>query len=220
MSIMLAAMTAAIVTGNVNQPYIGQPYGGRSDRERTLVMPPEYPYEIADSVRRPNFGGKLWISSNTIIGGQPSYRYGPVSPGAAYYGAPERSNGAIPVRVQHLITTVGPWQRVGTVGSGAQGNLARMERGRNQWLKENGYTGGTRTFVNAALYNPERTASAIQPRATIILPPDAPRMRKRLEVRAGEEFRISWPHQTSVQTLIVSSNMGTLMNDDQLALAD
>lgn len=220
MSILLAAMTAAIVTGQLNQPYIGTPYGGLSNQERTLVYPPPYPYNIADSVRRPGFGGKLWISSNTIIGGQPSYRYGPVEPGAAYYGAPERSNGAIAVRVEHLITTVGPWQRIGTVGPGAQGNLARMERGRQQWLREYGYTGGTRTFVNAALISGERTASTIRPRATIILPPDATRLKRRLEVRADEPYRISWPPQTSVETLIISSNLGTLMNDDLLALAD
>jgi hypothetical protein len=218
MSAMLAAMTAAMVTGQLNQPYIGTPHSGRSDRERTLVAPPPYPYKIADNVRRPGFNGRLWVSSNTKIGGIESYRYGPTNPGAAYYGADERTNFAIPVRVQHVITTVGPWQRVVTDGSAAQGNLARMERGRVQWLKEHNFIGGTRTFVNQASLHSEVVATNIEPRATIKVP--ANMIRPRLEVRADEPFTISWPHQTPAETLTVSAEMGTLRTDVQLVSID
>ena len=90
---------------------------------------------------------------------------------------------------------------------------------RHFWLQEQGYTGGVRTFVNDSIvWGPDGAMAAaagaeaehasapgeVTPRATIQLPADMPRQRRRLRVDAGGaagrglfhpggEVRVSWP---------------------------
>jgi hypothetical protein len=64
----------------------------------------------------------------------------------------------------------------------------RAEDARQQWLKDNNYVGGVRTFVNdAVLYNrptPRPTTSTIQPRGVIELNPEVPAFKSRMKVEA------------------------------------
>ena len=91
--------------------------------------------------------------------------------------------------------------------------LKRLEAARNFWLKEQGYTGGVRTFVNdlyAWKQAEAKTADETQasttvptPRATLTLPADMPIQRRRIRVDAGDSqpvvcpgagpARVSWP---------------------------
>jgi|GEM_PF-2636368 len=64
----------------------------------------------------------------------------------------------------------------------------RAEEARQQWLKDNNYVGGVRTFVNdAVLYNlpaPKPTTRAIEPRGVIELNPEVPAFKSRMKVQA------------------------------------
>lgn len=147
--------------------------------------------------------GRLFIS-RPIIGGQPdAQRLGWGDPGPAAYGAAEDDFSQVYARTNTIVQTISPWISI------PAGGLNHLEQARNQWLKENGYVGGVRTFVNDA-YMPRQMASAeeaparrqIMPRATIQVPADMPAFRHRQQVmhlKAGD--RISLP-QNAPQELI------------------
>jgi len=77
----------------------------------------------------------------------------------------------------------------------AQKKLAsRLESARQQWLKDNNFTGGVRTFVNdsslmksAAQPNSQATVFPPEPSAVIELSPDTPRFKSKM--------RVMVPHQ-------------------------
>jgi hypothetical protein len=62
----------------------------------------------------------------------------------------------------------------------------RAEDARQQWLKDNNYVGGVRTFVNdAVLYNlpaPKPRTQSIEPRGVIQLNPEVPAYKSRMKV--------------------------------------
>lgn len=174
-----------------------------------LATRPPYPAGRADDVNRPGFNGRLWIG-RTIIGGQTNYAVADDSQGT--YGAGENDNSMAYVRIGSIVSAVSPWEVVR--GSGNHS----LEAGRQQWLAEQGYTGGVRTFVNEAYLERYLTTSdqvaaapdsqakkAVEPRATIHLPIDQPRFKSRMHVKAtGAEalvtlarknlpMQISWP---------------------------
>ncbi|HRJ50475.1 MAG: hypothetical protein KF787_13070 [Phycisphaeraceae bacterium] len=186
----VAAVVAGATVGNWSpasaQTFSGTPRQG----ERHLATRPVYPERMVDDVRRPGSNGRHWISRGFI--GDPQSRYEkrwPLAwgnPGPAAYGADEEDFSVAYVRVAHTAVSISPWESIDMAG------YQNLERGRQEWLKERGYTGGVRTFTNP-LYRRrpvDRSITAIpaeqlpQPRMVIELPPDMPRFKKRQEVQA------------------------------------
>lgn len=183
-----------------------------------LATRPLYPVGRADSVRRPGFNGKLWISRPIIGGMSDCDALGWSDPGPAAYGADEYDGSQVHAKVGQVDVAFSPWEYVQ-----GRGNKS-LNMARNKWLRERGYTGGVRTFVNDLFTHyystsGERVASAetetpsaqqgqVQPRATIHMPLDQPRFRSRMQVNgqlnsgaeaivklanADSTLRVSWP---------------------------
>jgi hypothetical protein len=210
LSLVVVAGTAAL--GQVDHYMQNGHYGGVVRDQRPIATPSLYPPGMADDVRRPGYNGRLWVS-RPIMGSvqQGPYAVDSGTPGTESYGAYGSENDPIVyARVCHLVVGVDPWQTI------PQAGYRRYEQARNFWLQEQGYTGGVRTFVNDAYVWKSDQAAGEQhassaksdpaPRATIQLPADMPRQRRRIRVDAGGpapaqlvvcpgegQARISWP---------------------------
>jgi len=170
------------------------------------------------SLEREDVNGRLWVG-RPIIGGIDGTLRDRRQDGAARYGAYGEGDGTIVVSIRGLfpfesqrLAEVRPFERVGdpidpdyppvtNPFNRAQAKLAvRLEAARQQWLKDNNYVGGVRTFVNdAALLAPaeQKTGSAgglPEPRGVIELAPDVPRFKSRMRVDAA-------PRHTSPTTV-------------------
>lgn len=166
------------------------------DQGRLSTRAP-YPYGRADDVRRPGFNGLLWIGRPIIGGINTGYPQDWNAPGPDAYGASEYDDQTVHAQFGCQSVPLSPWEYV--QGSG----LHSLEQSRQKWLRERGYAGGVRTFVNDLYLFKQEIAAAPQARATIELAPDQPRFKSRMEVRATQtippEFRdlagarISWP---------------------------
>lgn len=165
------AILAVLMGTPANSPgYYG---GGRS-----LATHQQFPQGQADSVRRPGFNGREWVSrpsGNSEGHSTRDWR----TPGPAAYGASENSQAVVYVRVGQVIVTINPWER-------QEGFERRhLEQARQEWLKEHGYVGGVRTFTNGSVGTKTADASdrtLPQPRATIQLSPEVTRFRSRMQV--------------------------------------
>lgn len=205
MLVSVVAIAALTVDTNDVTLFLGP--GGSLNRPISTIAP--YPPGMADSVRRPGFNGRLWVSRPVIGGLEGPYPLGWGPPGPEAYGAFDNQWASVPARVGLLVVDITPWQSINSEG------LHRLENARQFWLQEQGYTGGVRTFVND-LYvwkpdaaSPAQHADASEtpaPRATIQLPADMPRQRRRIRVDAGDAgrperiacpgagpMRVSWP---------------------------
>lgn len=193
MIVALAAIATSTSLGQVNELYI------RKGDHRPIATAAPYPAGMVDDVRRPGFNGRMWVT-RPIIGGMDAWAVDEGAPGASAYGAFDRQDTDVQVRVLHTVIGVNAWESIDKPG------LAHLEQARQFWLREQGYTGGVRTFVNdAVLWNhPQgretREAAAtprpavnpliepageIQPRATIRVPAEWPRTHRiRVEATA------------------------------------
>lgn len=144
-----------------------------------------YPSARADDVHRPGFGGRVWQSEPITADHPGVWAWGWDSPGPAAYGAREDEFQLVTARVGHVVVTCSPWE---------QQDDSRVEAARQEWLKERGYTGGVRSFVNDRALQSDRRAqvqpevpagSIIQPRGVIEIAPDVPRFKSRMHVDAG-----------------------------------
>lgn len=158
---------------------------------RPLATSPMYPASMADSVHRPGFNGRLHMTRPVMGGHDGPYATVTGNPGADYYGAWGAEHQIVWARAGHLAVGINPWDRIPDAG------LGHFERARVTWLRERGYSGGVRTFVNdASLHHhadahASTPASAIetigpglpQPRATIHFPDGLPK-RPRFQVDA------------------------------------
>lgn len=168
--------------------------------DRVLATRPPYPPNRADDVHRPGFNGRLWVGRPIIGGVNTGYPLAWGDPGPAGYGAAENDFPLAYVRVGTEVVGITPWEQI------TEGGLSTLEHGRQQWLADNGYVGGVRTFINDKVLlgvAPKVVAADIQPRATFEWPIDQPRFRHRQSVhneqgeaptmvlRAGD--RVSWP---------------------------
>jgi hypothetical protein len=214
---------AAMSAGEV--PHLGP---GNPNRPIATIAP--YPYGMADDVRRPGYNGRLWVS-RPILGAiqQGPYPEGWQAPGPEAYGAFNNQDATTYVRIAHLVVGITPW-----VGVNKQG-LQTYENARQFWLQEQGYTGGVRTFVNDLyLWVPdakgqEEASAEVHggPRATIQLPADMPRQRRRLRVDAGGAagrdiplvcpgagpMRVSWPMTASADAVARTAADGGFILD-------
>lgn len=170
--------------------------------------------------------GRLWHSKNVFIGPGAVARDWSANceePGPAAYGVSQHDRTTILVQVGTQKIGISPWQRL-------EGRaMRRFEDARNQWLYERGYFTGVRTFVNDAYAQPVHAATRdlqphddaltlddsdavskpvrfedIQPRATIRIPADAPRFRKRMHV------------QSACQPVVVVSCVGHVTGEKQV----
>ncbi|TVQ62707.1 MAG: hypothetical protein EA378_05100 [Phycisphaerales bacterium] len=160
----------------------------------------------AHSIRQNPTSGRLWVGRDFIGGAERPLPLLRREPGPTAYGAPSADLRLIRARINNSVVGINPWARIHGIGS-----LETLESARNQWLKENGYTGGVRTFVNprhreSYLNSPagrrhalaayahqgqhratprhpgDRPTGEIRPRATFELPADMPRFTPRMQV--------------------------------------
>jgi hypothetical protein len=172
--------------------------GPLPDDGRPIATSAPYPPNMVDDVRRPGFNGRLWVTRPIIGGMQGPWALDEGVPGPSAYGAFDRQDATVYVRVVHTTIGVSAWDQWNGPG------LQHIERARQFWLREQGYTGGVRTFVNdATIWTPREAttehasldakpekpgrAEDIQPRATIQVPDGMPkRSRIRVEKPATE----------------------------------
>ncbi len=159
--------------------------------------------------------GRLWVG-RPIIGGLDNPVRDKRQDGAASYGAYGEGESTIVVNVDGLFhfesarqAEIRPFESVtdrrdvgnpySNAFSSARKKLAaRIESARQDWLKDNNYAGGVRTFVNdTTLLKPARTSDAAPaPRAVIELSPDMPRFRSRQRVQGTPP--VVAPHRAGV----------------------
>lgn len=150
--------------------------------------------------------GRLYKGS-VIIGGVAVGPETDLAHAAAGYGALGEENSRVQADVQglfhfHPTTTVefSPWtpvpdQRTSDTtdpySRGYEKMAHRAEEARQQWLKDNNYVGGVRTFINdAELYPvpPEKKTELPKPRGIIELAPDVPAFKSRMHVQGEFHF--------------------------------
>jgi len=181
----LIALALASAAGPIHTP--GFSHGG----QRSLATPRLYPEARADSVRRPGFNGRLWIGTVTVGPHDHDYAADDGNPGPTAYGAVDQDQRVL-ARIGTEVVGFSPW------GSFSGNGLHRYETARQEWLKEQGYVGGVRTFVNDSylMGAPAMTMDdadsgsgprTIRPRAIIEVAPEVTKFRKRMHVRVLEE---------------------------------
>jgi hypothetical protein len=211
MKIVIACVSGILLSSvAASEAQVHAEHNFRDRDSHPLATRPGYPLGRADDVRRPGFNGKEW-RGESIVGGRTPWPQTWRDPGPAAYGAIGDENAVVYARVGDVVVALSPWEYAGN---------ARLEYARQAWLKEKGYVGGVRTFVNDTLKRPESVAIAetaakngkIVPRAILSVPIDMPRFKSHQEVKAddkpasnaatktviadahqGEKLRISWP---------------------------
>lgn len=118
------------------------------DAGELLATKAAYPANMADGVDRPGFNGVEW-SSRAIVGGVNQQGGYPYATDAAAYGAYGAEDAVALVRVGPYVVPVDPWTPVEQDGPRETREVReRLERGRQEWLRERGFVGQVRTFVN------------------------------------------------------------------------
>lgn len=119
-----------------------------------LATRPAYPANTADDAARPGFGGVAW-SSRPVVGGASEWNAYPYATDASAYGAYGAEDAVALVRVGPYVVPVDPWTPVSQEGPRETREVReRLERGRQEWLRERGFVGAVRTFVNDAAVMP------------------------------------------------------------------
>jgi hypothetical protein len=144
---------------------------------RALATPRPYAPNRVDDVSRPGFNGREWIGRPNIGPRTTQWPLDWSDPGPAAYGAGEYDDPTVYALVGQTVVTFSPWEAFEGIG------LSHLESARQDWLKEQGYTGGVRTFRNEAYSGTRVAASKIEPRATIQLGPEITKFKSRMQVR-------------------------------------
>lgn len=203
-------------------------HDNRRKTSRPIATPAAYPAGMADDVHRPGFNGRQWSSRPVVGGTQGPYPTG-CSSWSSQYGAFGNENATVYVRVGGQVIGINAFEPI------TKNGLRRLEEARNFWLRENGYTGGVRTFTNDAFAAPKTEAQVnpdpsrevvrvngkIEPRASFQLPEDMPRRRNRLRVDAGNvngaaaivkfqegTARVSWPMNAPAEAVARTDAQG------------
>lgn len=169
---------------------------------------PAYPSGRADSVRRPGFNGQAW-RGETCIGGVDSWAVNSGEPGALAYGAAGDEGRIAHIRVGQYVVGVNPFEEIRAEGKEIPRRLlSAMEDSRNEWLKQNGYVGGVRSFTNDAAGMAPRQAIDLTPKAVIPSPIDLPKTGGRMQVNAAKNApalagatRVSLPPNLSAASM-------------------
>lgn len=136
-----------------------------------------------DDVRRPGFNGMGW-NGTVPPANQDAY--------ASQYGAAGLENAVIVVHLEPRVNVaIHPFAPIPTFTADGQRMspdvVRKLEHLRSNWLRDNGYTGGVRTFTNDRPYVEKKDVSQIKPRAIIELNPEAPRLKSRMQVRVNTQ---------------------------------
>lgn len=162
--------------------------------------------------------GRLW-QTRPLVNGGPEARY-TGNPGTEAYGAWGDDSQLVYVQVGQTAVSVSPWTRFDI------GGMKNFEDARGQWLRENGYAGGVRTFRKSGR-DPQADSRAFtalpEPRATIQIPEGA-RTKRGFHVDSGraregavrlaalkaggEPVRISWPMNAPAEARAISDARG------------
>lgn len=151
-----------------------------------------------------DINGRLWVG-RPIIGGIANPVRDRRQDGASRYGAYGEGGDTIVVSVDGLfqfqsqsLAEIRPFESVidrtdvgnpysNPYSNGRKAMSRRIEAARQQWLKDNNYVGGVRTFVNdATLLRPAQAQSGAalpEPRGVLELAPDSPRFKSRMRVQ-------------------------------------
>lgn len=237
-TLLAAAALAASLGGPGNECHDHRCFPGfASEIENgALVTPPPEDVTRVYTPGASDYSGRLWFPSDPKdIRARRAWRHNPGKPAFGAAG-PERERAK--VRVGHLVVSVSPWERIEEQG------LENLERGRQQWLAERGYTGGVRTFVNPARTRailrqadpagePQAASPALpDPSATIRLrnPDQKSGVHRRVDagvaggvkVIAGDEpVRVSWPMGARADVVERAIARGwTESEDGEAAVAD
>lgn len=136
----LAASLAGPHNGPCNHNGCSRPGFAPAIHNRLLVTAPP---EDVTRVYTPGYSSnraRLWVGEDVKdIAARRAWRE---NPGKVAYGAADAGHDRVQVRVNNQKVSISAWQQVDGEG------WANLERGRQQWLKERGYTGGVRTFVH------------------------------------------------------------------------
>lgn len=153
-----------------------------------IASKPSYQAAMADDAHRPGFNGRLWMTRPIMGPGHGPYAQVGDELRQAY-GAPPGDDTLILARHNQTLQLISPWRAMDSrVFSG-------LEADRQQWLRDNGYTGGVRTFVNDAyvghgpMHGPQGMHgdhAVNEPRAVIEIDPTVTKFRKRMRVDIGE----------------------------------
>lgn len=170
MALETLALLATLLAAPANSP-------GYYDGGRNLATRMPYAAGQADSVHRPGFNGREWLSRSVVGNGDDAFARDWNSPGPSAYGAAEDDRSLVYARVGELIVAFSPWEAQQTFG------LQHLENARQTWLKEHGYVGGVRTFTNDAKGSEKQANALPQPRATIQVNPEIPKFRSRMQVQ-------------------------------------
>lgn len=157
-----SSVRRAAATGRLSQHAVG--FDGRDgeglwlshatvgydlDAGELLATRAPYPAKAADDVDRPGFS--VGWSTRAIVGGVKEWNH-PYATDAAAYGAYGVEDSVALVRVGPYVVPVDPWRPVSQDGPRATREVReRLERGRQEWLRERGFVGQVRTFVNDAV---------------------------------------------------------------------
>lgn len=210
---MLAATTAiALSAGMGAQPVPYQPSLDINPSPVAICPPTSSPFlaspipfnQGVDDVRRPGFGGKEWVQFTEVGGDYPRATRSAFEPGQNAYGASESDDSVAYVRLSSgFIAAISPWQRIDPAempitaldaatrdwireyGMTNQYIWAELEEGRQNWLRERGYTHSVRTFSGYGYPEDQANAGgAIKPVTVIERPDDQPRFKQKMQVRA------------------------------------
>jgi hypothetical protein len=186
--------------------------------------------------------GRLWVS-RPIIGGLDtnSWERGERDAkawDAASFGAFGEQHNAATVAIDGLfdfeagrIVTVNPWSTLlapdkdrknpyGNDYKNARNQLRKqIESARIDWLREHNYTGGVRTFVNdEQIWHPEKRMGGLpEPRAIIEYPPDQPRFKSRMQVRANDTVPFKVVDAATNPTFAAKNNDSITTNTTMIA---
>lgn len=213
---MLAAVTTAISlsAGLGAQPVPYPPTLDINPSPVAICPPTSSPFlaspipfnQGVDDVRRPGFGGKEWVQFTEVGGDYPRATRSAFEPGQNAYGASESDDSVAYVRLSSgFIAAISPWQRIDPAeipinaldaatrdwireyGMTNQYIWAELEEGRQNWLRERGYTYSVRTFTGYGYPEDQANAGgAIKPVTVIERPTDQPRFKQKMQVRAPQ----------------------------------
>ncbi len=228
----ICTLSALVIAGGM----LGFNGDGDRDYDRLLATPRAYPANAVDDAHRPGFNGREYVTRHIIGPGHGPYRTAEKHPGESHYGGWGDGEAIGYARIGSQVVAFDPFQEH------EFGRNTRMERTRQRWLKEHGYTGGVRTFTNDLDRLGKRVAEQAtelpEPRGIFTIPADMPRGRSRQEVRADdrrdhkavsnavaivkfarEPVRISWPHQAPAATVARTDATGGYLKVNQTELA-
>lgn len=159
----------------------------------------------------PRGNGRLWEGG--VVTRDPTPAIDRPGPGPEHYGAHWDDRSTVQARVGRAIVVFSAWDPAAPIRDESTLDLRRpgraalerrpdrittgfsnpvrdridtdLRRARDAWLREEGYTGGVRTFRNPAPRNPEREQDLAEPvpAGWFRTPPEMPRTRSREQVR-------------------------------------